>query len=313
MPALDRAAWLRGAAGAAPRWDRQGPQRRLWVTVGGELAVQDDPVAVLWREGPGGGVPDLDADGVAHGVEVFLGQQDAAALVAVVVEDVDAVSLPPGARWADLKQVGEELAPADLTAALTAVGMARWHQTHRFSPRTGRPTQVAASGWVRREEDGREHYPRTDAAVIMSVVDDRDRLLLARGRSWPAGRLSVLAGFVEPGESLEEAVAREVLEEVSVSVDDVRYVASQPWPFPASLMVGFAARAGRQPDAVEPSRLEHDEIAEARWVTREELAAEVAAGRLGVPGRFSLARRLIEEWFGGPLPVVREIRGSVRD
>ncbi|WP_237769711.1 NAD(+) diphosphatase [Kytococcus sp. HMSC28H12] len=283
------------------------------MTLEGDVAVTGSPAAVLWRTSPAGELPDLDADGVADGVEVFLGRGADGPLVAVVVADEDAVQLPEGASWADLKVVGSALGEEDREAAMTAVALARWHQRHRFSPETGAETEVVSSGWVRREEGGRLHFPRTDAAVIMAVVDDRDRLLLARGRHWPEGRLSVLAGFVEPGETLEQAVAREVYEEVSVQVSDVTYAGSQPWPFPASLMVGFTARAGAQPDEVPATALEHDEIAEARWVSREGLAAALAAREVGLPGPFSIARRLIEQWYGGPLPVRDEVRGSVRD
>jgi NAD+ diphosphatase len=149
-------------------------------------------------------------------------------------------------------------------------------------------------GWLRRcPADRSEHYPRTDPAVIMSVVDDRDRLLLARGPQWAERRYSVLAGFVEPGETLEAAVAREVFEEVGVRVADVRFLGNQPWPFPSSLMLGFTARA-LTTDLV----LQEDEIAEARWVTREELLAEVAEGSTGVANRISIARSLIEHWLG---------------
>ncbi|WP_462417156.1 NAD(+) diphosphatase [Kytococcus sp. Marseille-QA3725] len=257
-------------------------------------------------------MPDLDGDGETDGIEVFLGQAQDGPLAAVVVEDEDSVDLPAGASWQDLKVVGAGLGEEDRDAALAAVALARWHTRHRYSPETGEPTEVTASGWVRRAPDGRQHFPRTDTAVIMAVVDDRDRLLLARGPSWPEGRLSVLAGFVEPGESLEAAVAREVQEEVSVSVESVRYVGSQPWPFPASLMVAFTARTGAQPDTIAPEALEHDEIAEAHWFSREELAAALRAQEVGLPGPISIARQLIERWYGGPLPVVEEIRGSVR-
>lgn len=318
---VTRSAWLRGAVDGRPGWHRDGAHQRMWVTASGLVATSgDDPVEVLWQRAEAGApAADLDADGAPDGVEVYLGQaqdagQEGLPLVAVVVADESAVDLPGGATWSDLKVVGARLGEADRQAALTAVALARWHQRHRYSPETGEETQVVSSGWVRRESSGALHFPRTDTAVIMAVVDDRERLLLARGRGWPAGRLSVLAGFVEPGESLEEAVAREVHEEVNVvvPVEQVRYFGSQPWPFPASLMVGFTVQAGRQADAVEQHDLEHDEIEEARWVSREELAQELQHERIGLPGPFSIARRLIEDWYGGDLPVVHELRGSVR-
>jgi NAD+ diphosphatase len=130
----------------------------------------------------------------------------------------------------------------------------------------------------------------------MAVTDDADRLLLARSPHWPEGRLSVLAGFVEPGESLEAAVAREVLEEVGVVVDQVRYLGNQPWPFPSSLMVGFTSRA------VDPTlHPDMEEIVEAMWVTRGELREMVRAGRFGVSPTVSIARRIIERWYGQPI------------
>jgi NAD+ diphosphatase len=154
------------------------------------------------------------------------------------------------------------------------------------------------AGWLRRcTRDDSEHYPRTDVAVIMSVVDDEDRLLLARGSGWAPGRFSVLAGFLEPGESLAAAVAREVREEVGLEVRDVEYLGDQPWPFPNSLMVGFTARttAGE----LVP---QDGEIAEARWFSRDELRAAVDDGTLAVSSRLSISRRLLEHWLGHALP-----------
>jgi NAD+ diphosphatase len=177
------------------------------------------------------------------------------------------------------------------------LGLANWHATHTHCSRCGATTQPDQSGWIRRcPQDDSEHYPRTDPAVIMAVTDDADRLLLARSPAWPEGRLSVLAGFVEPGESLEAAVAREVLEEVGVVVDRVRYLGNQPWPFPSSLMVGFTSHA------VDPAlHLDMEEIVEAFWVTRAELRELAMAGRFGLSPSVSIARRIIESWNGAPI------------
>ena len=151
------------------------------------------------------------------------------------------------------------------------------------------------AGWVLRcPEDGIEQFPRTDAAVIMAVRDGKDRLLLARNAHFPAGFHSVLAGFVEPGESLENAVAREVGEEVGITVEEVEYVGSQPWPFPRSLMLGYRAWA---PGADELT-LQDEEIAEARWFTREELGAALEAEEIELPGAASMGRALIDDWYG---------------
>ena len=154
-------------------------------------------------------------------------------------------------------------------------------------------------GWVRRciAED-RDLYPRTDPAVIMAVVDEADRLLLARSPAWPENRRSVLAGFVEPGESLEAAVRREVGEEVGLTIGDVTYSGSQAWPFPASLMVGFVAHAD-----TEDVHLDTREIAAAEWYDRDEVRAAVAAGTIALPGRMSIARRHIETWLGSSIDV----------
>ncbi len=196
-----------------------------------------------------------------------------------------------------LRTVGAELDVADGTLLATGLGLANWHARHTHCPRCGTPTVVHDAGWTRRcPADGSLHFPRTDPAVIMAVVDADDRLLLARGRGFTATGMSVLAGFVEPGESFAAAVAREVEEEVGLRVTDVEYLGDQPWPFPSSLMVGFLARAV---DA--PLRMQEDEIEAARWFTREQLAEEVAAERIHVSGRLSIARHLIEHWYGGPL------------
>ncbi len=203
-----------------------------------------------------------------------------------------------GAVWTSLRAVGAVLSARDAGLATTAVALDHWHGRHPRCPRCGGPTDSTAGGWVRVcRDDGSEHYPRTDPAVIMSVVDDDDRLLLGHAAAWPAQRYSTLAGFVEAGESLEAAVRREVAEETGVVVTDVEYVASQPWPFPNSLMLGFRARAHGA-----PPRPDGTELTDARWFTRAELAAAVAVGDVVPPGRTSIARALIEAWFGGPLP-----------
>ena len=203
----------------------------------------------------------------------------------------------PGTRWAGLREVGTLL---DDTAAglLTAtVAMARWHAGHPFCSRCGTATEPVQSGWARQCPNcGAEHYPRTDGAVIMVIVDDDGRILLGRQARWPERRYSCLAGFVEPGESLEAAVRREAREESGVVVGEVEYRGSQPWPFPASLMLGFRARA-----VTTAITVDGEELASARWWTREELALDVATGELLLPPPVSIARRLVEDWFGGPL------------
>ena len=196
--------------------------------------------------------------------------------------------------WQTLREAGVLLGDRDAGIFTTVQALANWHATHQFCPRCGAHTSPEHGGWVRRcERDGTQHFPRTDPAVIMAVVDDDDRLLLGRGAHWPPGRFSVLAGFVEPGESFESAVAREVLEEVGVEVTDVVYLGNQPWPFPSSGMVGFRARA-----RTTQITLDGREMAEAIWVSRQEYVALLRSGELRTPSGISIAQRLVEHWLG---------------
>ena len=231
-----------------------------------------------------------------HRLGVFLGQDDDGPAHVAVVGDAADEGEPRD--WRGLRELATLLDDREAALVSTALALANWHAAHTHCPRCGHPTAPDQGGWIRRcGHDGSEHYPRTDVAVIMSVTDADDRLLLARGRDWPEGRYSVLAGFLEPGESLEAAVAREVREEVGVEVEDVTYLGNQPWPFPTSLMVGFTARAASPAIA-----LDHDEIVEAFWVTREDLAERIADGRVVISSRMSISYRLMERWFGRPLP-----------
>ena len=230
---------------------------------------------------------------------------DGTAYVGVVsaVDEGEADGTGPEAEgWLTLRQAGEALAPRDAGVFTTALALANWHATHRFCPRCGAPTEPRQGGWVRRcEREGSEHYPRTDPAVIMSVVDPDDRLLLGRGAHWPEGRFSVLAGFVEPGESFESAVAREVAEEVGVTVEAVRYLGNQPWPFPSSVMIGFQARTRETELTIDPL-----EMAEARWVSREEYRELLRGGSIRTPSGISIAKRIIEHWLGQTVESVVE-------
>jgi NAD+ diphosphatase len=203
-----------------------------------------------------------------------------------------------GLRWAALREVGTLLDDEHAGLAVTAVGLAVWHTTHRFCPSCGGLTQVSSAGWSRScERCAMEHFPRTDPAVIMSVIDPEGRILLGRQRTWAEHRYSTLAGFVEVGESLEAAVRREVLEEAGIRVGAVTYLGSQPWPFPRSLMLGFTAEATSTMVTVDDT-----ELAEARWWTHEQFTKDVAAGDLLLPPAISISHRLIEHWYGADLP-----------
>jgi len=205
----------------------------------------------------------------------------------------------PAVRAASLREAGQLLGDRDAGLMTHAVALANWHSVSTHCSRCGAVTEPANSGHSRHcPLDNSEHFPRLDPAVIMLVTDPAGRCLLARNSRWPERRVSILAGFVEPGESAEQAVAREVLEETGISVVQVRYLASQPWPMPHSLMLGFSAEA---PGGQE-IRVDEDEIAEASWYSREDLRASVASGALLLPPPVSIAHRIIETWYGAELP-----------
>ncbi|MGH3120243.1 MAG: NAD(+) diphosphatase [Streptosporangiaceae bacterium] len=207
----------------------------------------------------------------------------------------------PGLRPADLREAAALLNDRDAGLFTHAVALANWHATHTHCPRCGTPTVTVAAGHAQRcPADGSEHFPRIDPAVIMLVTDPDDRCLLARNRRWPERRVSILAGFVEPGESAEQAVAREVGEETGIVVARVRYVGSQPWPMPQSLMLGFRASASGDLEL----RVDDDEIAEAHWFSRDELRSALASREILLPPPVSIAHRLIESWYGEELPGV---------
>jgi NAD+ diphosphatase len=203
--------------------------------------------------------------------------------------------IPSDATWAGFRDVAAGLTPTHTALFVESSAIANWHATHTHCPRCGSLTDVEAGGWVRRcPVDDSEHYPRTDPAIIVTVVGQDGRLLLGGGGAHDARNYSTLAGFVEPGESLEQAVVREIHEEVGVRVTACQYLGSQSWPFPASLMLGFTAvteDAEATPDGVEVTR--------ARWFSREELQDAVLAGEITISSRLSIARSLIEHWFGG--------------
>jgi NAD+ diphosphatase len=207
-----------------------------------------------------------------------------------------AEELPALGELRHVREVAVALPDRDGGLLAHAVGLDNWHRTHGFCGVCGHPTRVVSAGSVRKcDHCGTEHFPRTDPAVIMAVTDPDDRLLLARNASWPPNRASVLAGFVEPGETLEAAVARECEEEAGLHITSVRYLGSQPWPLPRSLMLGFTA-------TVEDPELHLDgaELDWAKWYSRAELKEAVSSGELlMLPAEISISRRLINHWYGG--------------
>jgi NAD+ diphosphatase len=286
VPVLSRVAHDRGhLVRSLPDPTGGRPVRVLTVDGDRTAPVQEDAAGprLIWDEQPALPVG-----------AVYLGEADGVPYAAVRGERSLTVNGRPVDAWAGLREVGTDLGDLDAGLLVQAVGILEWHERHRFSPLTGAPTTIERAGWVQRDPTtGTEFFPRTDPAVIMLVHDGADRVVLGRQAVWPPGRFSILAGFVEPGESAEAAVAREVAEEVGLRVTDIRYVGSQPWPFPQSLMLGFVARA----EGDEALRLDPDEIEEARWFTREEL--RTGAGPRALPPPVSIARHILDRWLAG--------------
>ena len=234
-----------------------------------------------------------DFEGSPPGEAVLLGVRKGIAYFGLDLTDAPP-PLPERVTLRTLRDVIVDLAHADSAILAYASALVHWHRTHRFCGACGGPTTSARGGHVRRctaESCGREHFPRTDPAVITLVVDG-ERCLLARRWDWAQGRRSTVAGFVEPGETLEHAVAREVLEEVGIPVGEVRYRGSQPWPFPQSLMLGFRAVA-RSTEI----QVDGDEIVEADWYTSKRIQVATAAGTLVLPPFDSISRRLVDDWL----------------
>ena len=275
-------AWLDAA------WADPGT-RVLVVSDGQALArIDDDDSAALVFVPP---------DQAPEGTRFVLGQDADGTVYFGVSGPLPAA--PDGARPAPLREVGTLLGDRDAGLLTHAVALANWHDTHTHCPVDGTPTVPDPGGHSTRcPADGTEHFPRTDPAVIMLVTDPDDRALLARNAAWPGRRVSILAGFVDPGESAEQAVIREVAEETQIKVTNVRYVGSQPWPMPRSLMLGFRADA----PAGQAIVVDREEIAEAYWFSRDELLAAIKAREIALPPPVSIARQIIEQWYGGPLP-----------
>ncbi len=194
-----------------------------------------------------------------------------------------------------LREIGAFLSPRDIGLSVHAQGLANWHKKHPRCSQCGAATTVISGGSVRKcLIDESEHYPRTDSAIIVLVKDDQDRVLLGRQKVWPKNRFSTFAGFVEPGESFEHCVVREVGEEAGITLSKINYLGSQPWPFPSSLMIAFEATTDN-PSAARP---DGDEIEEIRWFSRAEMKQAIIDDTLILPLDISVARQMINGWYG---------------
>ena len=214
-------------------------------------------------------------------------------------EAVAAEVEPDANRWHHLRKTGFGLSAQDAGLFTQALAISNWHNSHSFCSRCGSETVIEKSGWARRcLKDGQELFPRTDPAVIASVIDSKDRILLGSQGTWEQNRWSILAGFVEPGESLSAAVIREIYEEAGVRIAEPEYLGSQSWPFPYSLMVGFTARVHPDFEHIEATP-DGDEIVRLRWFSRDEIRSE--ANSILLPGPLSISRAIIEHWFGGTI------------
>ena len=201
--------------------------------------------------------------------------------------------------FSTVREIGSLLSEQELEISFHAMGLSNWHRAHPRCPRCGGATRVDLGGAARTcDADGSQHHPRTDSAVIVLVKDRSDRILLGHQPIWPEGRFSTFAGFLEPGETFEQCVAREVLEESAVVVTELKYLGSQPWPFPASIMIAFEAVT----DNPERAQGDGQEITEVKWFTRAQLMAAAKDGSLLLPPSISVARKMIERWLGESAP-----------
>lgn len=249
--------------------------RLVKMTAEGQLAVNQDGTRLRTT------TPFVEYDSQRH---VLLGLVDEVPWFAV-----EAVLDGP---VKSAREVGALLAPLEADIAITTTAVLTWHRTAPRCSACGGTTEVTNGGFARFcHHCQREHFPRTDPAVIVAIVDADDRLLLARAATWDQGRVSILAGFVEAGESFEHAVHREIAEESDLTLGELHYVGSQPWPFPRSVMVGFFARA-----LTTEISIDGDEIVYADWFTRERLDADLAAGTVLLPGAASIAHRMVKSW-----------------
>ena len=286
---IDRAAYLR----ADEEWARQ------------QIEDRDARIVPIWRTqnlvqpgDPPTGVT-VEANRVmliGAGSVVFLGLVEGVAHFAADFSTLEEPPLTEYGQFRDMRGVGQLLPHREGALLVYARATIQWHTRHQFCGVCGSPSVSREAGHMRKcanGDCGAEHFPRLDPAVIMLIHDGGERLILGRQRNWPPGQHSVLAGFVEQGESLEDAVAREISEEVGVDITDIDYHSSQPWPFPSSIMLGFNARATQTDLKVDLNELEG-----AAWFSRDYLLASPENDAFRLPRKDSISRRLIEDWLG---------------
>jgi NAD+ diphosphatase len=285
---------------------------QAWADPRTRVLVVQKGQAVVRLAGGGAGLVFVRPDEAPDGVRFLLGvAADGAVFFGVDGELPDPAPLAGEAGWAGETADGAEVRPSHLREAgpllsnrdaglmTHAVALANFHDTHHFCPNCGEPSEPVVSGHARRcTVEGTDEFPRVDPAMIVLVTDPGDRCLLARNAAWPPTRVSILAGFVEAGESAEQAVVREVGEEVGIAVGRVRYLGSQPWPMPQSLMLGFRAEAVGDLEL----RTDDDEITEANWFSRAELGDAIARGAIRLPPPVSIAHQIIRSWYGQEIP-----------
>lgn len=273
---LDRAAHLRSDQA---KLDEMWQRAKIIELLGDRFRIEGNSLAYL--------------SSATEGERYFLGLDKSGTPYFVAHKATTFEEFP--AEYQTLRTLGKSLSALEVGAAVHALALSQWHDAHKKCAKCGSDTESISGGAVRKcLACDADHHPRTDPAVIVLVKDNRDRILLGRQKVWPAKRFSTFAGFVEPGESFESTVIREVGEECGGVVSSMRYLGSQPWPFPASLMIAYEAQISN-PDSVKE---DGEEIEEIIWLDRETLKNKVRAEELLLPPKVSVARAMIESWYG---------------
>jgi NAD+ diphosphatase len=274
---LDRAAQLRTDQSAmADLWR----QARIIKMLGDRFLVADGKLEYV--------TPSDDSQD-----RFFLGLDDANTPYFVLHNKFQETEFPE--EYKSLRTIGAQLDDLQIGAAVHALALTQWHETHQRCARCGSSTHSILAGAVREcDSCAASHHPRTDPAIIVLVKDNQNRILLGRQKIWPEKRFSTFAGFVEPGESFESCVIREVAEECGGQITQMNYLGSQPWPFPASIMIAYEAQISN-PDSV---KADGEEIEEIIWLSKESLKSKVLSGELLLPPIISVARAMINNWYG---------------